>query len=244
MLPLLAILAAGSLPAGNVINVSGNPGLFGAEGLTLNATLGTFTDSGGTDAAGNYTVTVDWGDGAPVSLGTVANNAGTLTITGSHAYFDEGSYTVALSIVDSDGASGNGTGSATISDQTLSLLSANTIEFVPGTGFTNANLGTFRDVNNGGTASDFAATINWGDNTTSSGVVQGSPSSFSVTGSHTYASSGAFGVNVTVNDDGGSTLLIQAQANSPEPATWGLALLGVAALAVRATRRQGIATRW
>jgi len=242
LLPLLAALVAGSVPAGSLISVTGSPGLFGTEGTALSATLGTFTDAGGADALSNYSVTVNWGDSTS-SAGAVTGSS-TFTITGSHTYADEGSYTVGLSVVDSDGASGNGVGSANISDAALSLLSANTIVFTPGVGFTNANLGSFQDANGFGATSDFNATINWGDNTSSAGVIQGSPASFSVTGSHTYASPGAFPVNVTINDDGGNSVQIHAEANSPEPASWGLALLGLAAVAIRAARRQGIATRW
>ncbi len=37
----------------------------------------------------------------------------------------------------------------------------------------------------------FGATIDWGDGTTSTGVVRGSDGSYSVTGSHTYVGRGA-----------------------------------------------------
>jgi hypothetical protein len=53
--------------------------------------------------------------------------------------------------------------------------------------------------------SDFTATINWGDSSSSAGAVSGSGGSYSVTGSHTYGSTGYYNVSVTVNDVGGST---------------------------------------
>ena len=53
--------------------------------------------------------------------------------------------------------------------------------------------------------SDFTATINWGDSSSSSGTVSGSGGSYTVAGSHTYASTGYFNVNVHVDDVGGST---------------------------------------
>ena len=53
--------------------------------------------------------------------------------------------------------------------------------------------------------SDFTATIDWGDSSSSPGTVTGSGGSYSVAGSHTYSSTGFFNVNVHVDDVGGST---------------------------------------
>lgn len=53
--------------------------------------------------------------------------------------------------------------------------------------------------------SDFTATIDWGDSSSSPGTVSGSGGSYSVAGSHTYASTGFFNVSVHVDDVGGST---------------------------------------
>ena len=52
---------------------------------------------------------------------------------------------------------------------------------------------------------DFTATINWGDSSSSSGTVSGSGGSYSVAGSHTYASTGYFNVSVHVDDVGGNS---------------------------------------
>jgi PKD repeat protein len=48
--------------------------------------------------------------------------------------------------------------------------------------------------------SDYSASINWGDGTTTSGTVAGNPSNFIVTGSHTYAEEGTYKVTVTITD--------------------------------------------
>lgn len=53
--------------------------------------------------------------------------------------------------------------------------------------------------------SDFTATIDWGDGSSSSGTVSGSGGSYSVSGSHAYSSTGYFNVAVSVDDVGGST---------------------------------------
>jgi hypothetical protein len=52
---------------------------------------------------------------------------------------------------------------------------------------------------------DFTAEIEWGDGSSSAGTVSGSGGSYSVSGSHTYATTGEFEVTVKIVDDGGST---------------------------------------
>jgi hypothetical protein len=54
-------------------------------------------------------------------------------------------------------------------------------------------------------ATDYNATIYWGDGWVSSGTVSPSGLGFSVTGSHTYAQAGPEWVTVTIRDDGGSS---------------------------------------
>ena len=51
---------------------------------------------------------------------------------------------------------------------------------------------TFTDSNTSDTPSSFAATINWGDGTTTTGTVSGSNGTFTVAGGHTYADEGSF----------------------------------------------------
>jgi PKD domain len=68
--------------------------------------------------------------------------------------------------------------------------------------------GTVADLADGDPAaplSDFTATIDWGDGATSAGAVTGGGGSYTVAGSHTYATTGYFDVGVTVDDVGGST---------------------------------------
>ena len=45
---------------------------------------------------------------------------------------------------------------------------------------------TFTDNNPGDVAGNFAAVINWGDGTTSTGTVTGGDGAFTVTGTHVY----------------------------------------------------------
>jgi hypothetical protein len=66
-------------------------------------------------------------------------------------------------------------------------------------------------------ASDFAATIDWGDGSTSSGVVTGSAGQFTVSGSHTYADEGSFPINVQiVPPNSASTIIATTTATITE----------------------------
>jgi hypothetical protein len=61
--------------------------------------------------------------------------------------------------------------------------------------------------------SDFVATINWGDNTTSTGTVtQTGSGAFNVDGSHAYATTGTKNITATVTDEEGSTVTLKETA--------------------------------
>src|SRR5262249_56435872 len=58
-------------------------------------------------------------------------------------------------------------------------------------GATHASLvATFTDADPLGTATDYTATITWGDGSTTSGTITSTGSVFSVSGTHTYAEEG------------------------------------------------------
>ena len=97
-----AVLATGGF------TVTGHEGA--ATGLQ---TVATFTDPGGTESLGNYSASIDWGDGTATSAGTItlhsnvtADEVGTgtsggggyFTVQGSHTYADNGTYTVGVTV--------------------------------------------------------------------------------------------------------------------------------------------------
>lgn len=71
---------------------------------------------------------------------------------------------------------------------------------------------TFVDANPWGTASDFTASIDWGDGHVSAGTVSSVGGGFAVTGSHRYESKGPYPVAVHVADVGGSTTDVVSSA--------------------------------
>jgi hypothetical protein len=84
--------------------------------------------------------------------------------------------------------------------------SSTTISSTEGTVITSATVATFTDANPNAAASDFTATIDWGDGTSTSGtVVAQSGGGFAVDGTHTYADEGKYAVSTTIKDVGGST---------------------------------------
>jgi len=64
-----------------------------------------------------------------------------------------------------------------------------------------------------GTLSDFSATIDWGDASSSSGTIAGGPglTPYAVSGTHTYGSTGTFTVTTTVTDVGGASAKVPCQ---------------------------------
>jgi hypothetical protein len=64
---------------------------------------------------------------------------------------------------------------------------------------------TFSDPDSSATPSTHAVTINWGDGSTSSGTATGTPSKFTVGGTHTYKEEGSHSVKVTIGTGPRST---------------------------------------
>src|SRR6516162_8333009 len=167
-------------------------------------------DSSLLDAAGGFTATIDWGDGT-ATPGTVNGSNGNFTVTGSHTY-DEGNFTPTVVVVrtaDQTQLTVVG-GTATVSETDVLTPTPQQnqppISIIPGQPF-GGPVATFTDSNTANVASDFTAMIDWGDGTTSTGVVNGSNGSFTVSSPvlHTYASTGHFSITVTIADDAPGT---------------------------------------
>jgi PKD repeat protein len=145
------------------------------QGLLLSATA---SDPG----ADTLTFSWDFDDGSPVQTGE------TLT----HAFPDDGVYTVSLTVTDDDGGSVSQTATATIGNlpPTITALTA------PATGFEGETLTFDVAVTDPGTDT-FTYAWDFGDG---SPVVAGGASE-----SHVFEDDGTYGVTVTVTDDDGGT---------------------------------------
>jgi hypothetical protein len=182
--------------------------LSGTEGAEAKGTVATFTDPDTSATASEYSASIEWGDGS-TSPGTVTGGAGSFSVSAGHTYVDEGSYPLKVLITDVDNAGNTATTSSTaeIGDAALSASGVSVTSPMSFSG----TVASFTDANTGGSAADFTATIEWGDGSSSTGTVSGSAGSYSVSGSHAYASTGPFEVIVKIVDDGGSTAEARSQ---------------------------------
>jgi hypothetical protein len=201
------------------------------EGVALASTtkVATFTDPNTSDTASIFTATINWGDGT-TTTGVVSGSNGTFTVKGGHTYADEGSFPLGVTITDT----ANNTSlplSGTVAAVEADVLSARGLSLRANAGQAfSGKVATFTDRDTHNVASDFSATINWGDGTTSAGVITDTRGAISVSGTHTYASSGQDAVTVSLTDDapGTATATAKSTANVQGPGghTHSLALLG------------------
>lgn len=186
------------------------------EGATFTAAVATFADANPGGTASDFSATVLWGDGH-VSVGTVTGSTGgPFTVTATNTYLEEGTNSIEVVVDDVGGSKATITSTANVQDATL----AATVTPITGPEFTpfSGVVATFTDANPNGTLSDFTATIEWGDGTTTTGTVATVPTGgFNVSGSHTYAEDGNFTVSVKVTDVGGSTVVATGTATITEP---------------------------
>jgi hypothetical protein len=200
-----AVLWPGSALAGSLVVTV--PPLSAPEATTINGTIATFTDSDTSEPASNFSAVIDWGDGTPLTAGTIAGGSGAFTVSGSHMYADElnpGTITVTVTDTVNPG-SATGTGAATISEADVLTPTGSTFSATMGVPFS-GTVATFTDTYTANVPSDFTATINWGDGpAVTAGTVTGGGGFFSVSGTHTYTFPGHFVPTVTISEDAPGT---------------------------------------
>ena len=198
---------------GNFV-LSGAP-ITATEGTAFSGTVATFSDPGSPDAAGNFSATIDWGDGT-TDAGTITGSGGDFTVSGSHTYADEGAASnISVTVKEIDANFTIGPNPDSVSVVEGDTLTPTPLTFTPTEGLTSgAIVGAFSDSYTANTAADFTATIDWGDGTVTAGVVTGGSGSFFVLGNHSYTDEGSFPVTVTVTDDspGTATVVINSTA--------------------------------
>jgi hypothetical protein len=173
--------------------------------LASNTTVATFVDNNLSDTAGSFTATINWGDGT-TTTGAVSGSNGAFTVSGGHTYADEGSLPVVATLMrNSDHETGTGSGNVAVGEGDALSAQGTPIAGKSHQAFNNVMVATFTDTDTANTAGDFTATIDWGDGTTTAGAVAGSNGSFSVSGTHAYATSGQDTITVKVADDAPGT---------------------------------------
>jgi hypothetical protein len=177
-------------------------GLTAKENLVFSGTVATFSDTIAASVS-EFTATIDWGDGKSSPPTSIVLVAGFYRVIGSHKYLDEQAAALPVTVRISDRAPGTATATATsaitVTENDVLGAKGTTIRATHGHSFS-GKVGTFTNTHPN-VATDFDASIQWGDGTTSTGNVSGSGKAFTVSGTHTYALAGTFTVTVAIFDD-------------------------------------------
>lgn len=179
------------------------------EGETLSTKVATFSDPNGAGSISDYSATIDWGDTTSASAGTVSgpDASGLFTVTGIHTYPEENATANTISVTIHRANATDVTVADLVSVADAGLNAANaSITATQGTTFS-GTVASFTDDDPNGLASDFSATISWGDGAMSAGTVAVNTAGpgFVVVGNHLYGSTGTKTVTVTIHDVGGAT---------------------------------------
>jgi parallel beta-helix repeat protein len=203
-----ALLAAVAAPA--AVGTVGIP-----EGTPLNnVVVSSFTSSDPLAQPGDFTATIDWGDGTATSGTVVAvvTSDPSFNVLGSHTYADEGTFPTTVTVT--SGSPPSSSGITTTYERIVNVTESDVLSgigtIIAATEFTpfSGRVATFSHTGYpGNPAADFSATIDWGDGTTTQGTVSSgvSGSFLYVSGSHTYQQFGSFQAIVALRDDSPGT---------------------------------------
>jgi hypothetical protein len=189
------------------------------EDVPQNPVVASFSDANPHGFPGEYTTTIAWGDGS-TSAGTVVLDGAGFDVNGTHTYAEEGNYTVSVVIGDRAGNSLTVNSSATVTGGVVAQGLDHDIVVFGHKNFSGP-VATFTDPDTTGNASDYTATIAWGDGTSSSGTVDGT-GPFTVSGSYTFPSfADTRQVTITITDNSGaeSYTVTDTVVDPPYPGT-------------------------
>jgi hypothetical protein len=202
--------------------VSVNPVPSATAGAPLSSyPLMIFADANPLATPADYTVSIDWGDGTPASIGTVVNSGtGQFIAYGSHTYAAAGSSSIVITVHDVDGQTLTSSAiTMPIADAAITSNTSNSITGQRGQSLNNVLIGTFTDANPLSTASDFNASIDWDDSSPAEdgvialiGSATGGGNLFGVYGSHLYADTDLYSIDATVTDLSSSTAHVTTSA--------------------------------
>ena len=162
---------------------------------TVNQALGnepvaTFVDANPAAQASDFAVSIDWGNGTS-SPGQIEGSDGEFAIYNDYVYPQTGTYGVTVTILEDGQTVATAASTASVGNivegQTATLAAISFNDSTPSP------------------PSSYTATIAWGDDTSSAGLVQGVQGQYMVQGNHAYASPGTYDLTLTVSK--GSTTL-------------------------------------
>jgi hypothetical protein len=174
----------------------------------LSGVMATFRDTDGSGGSADYSATITWQDHTSEPGTIVDNGDGTFSVVASRTYFATAATGTAFSVQITD-ADGN---SATALGQALIRYGTHVIHATEGTLSTDAAY-AFTPNQLPGNRTDYTVTINWGDGTSSPGVLNDDAfDEWRAFGQqwHTYAEEGIYPVTVNVYRASDGTLALQA----------------------------------
>src|SRR5262249_39092100 len=141
-------------------------------------------------------------------------SSGTFTVKGGHAYKEEGSYTLHITLQHTGAPNTVVTSTATVSDPAV-IVTGSTFNAVEGAQSASQAVATFTDPGGAEALADYSAPIDWSDGSTSAGTINfggalgSTTDKFTVSGSHTYKEESAadhpgstpYTIRVTVHHD-------------------------------------------
>ncbi len=171
-------------------------------------TVATFTDPGGPEPVGAYVATIDWGDGGPTSVGLVTNNSNVYTVSGSHQYAATGTFTITVTIAHTTNSvaapNASTTSTATVMLPPVTMTGGFPFNAAEGTPSSSQTVARFTDPSGAVAASNYVANIDWGDGTSSFGLITLAQASgiFTVSSGHTYTEEGSYTIHTTISRTG------------------------------------------
>jgi hypothetical protein len=176
------------------------PTIAANEGAAFSGVVGSFSDNDPGRAASDYTANIAWGDGT-TSSGTIVALESGFNVTGSHTYDEHGSYSGAIAIADTGGATTGDRFTATIAEVSPLVVTGKNITATAGVSFT-TQVATFLDPGTKEATSEYNVSINWGDGTATdlTGTVGDPPGVLTVSGTHTYAAVGTYTITIGADE--------------------------------------------
>ena len=215
------------------------PTIVGVESQPLqNVIVGTFT---GPSSSTGLTAVIDWGD-TTTSMGTIVgpDPNGVFSVLGTHTYLElpgQGDleneqdavdvYSITATVSSGNSIIATVMNVANIREEQAGVIfsaqgnfAVAGLELATDTLALTGTVATFSALGDDVPASAFKATIDWGDGTTSTGMISGTAPSFTVIGTHTYAEDGdnetgvadVFPVTVTISGDTSSSFTVTSRA--------------------------------
>jgi cyclophilin family peptidyl-prolyl cis-trans isomerase len=158
---------------------------------------------------GDFTVTVNWGDGSalqtnsglnpPISVVRSASRAGTFEVRGEHTYARAGWYPLHVVVDAASGATGTARGTTVVSNADAILRAKGEYIEARGPVFSTRPVAFFTDITPGAKAADYSVIVDWGDGQRTPGIVrQVAAGRFAVVGSHRYLDAETFSIAVHI----------------------------------------------